>query len=136
MSLLNASIAVGTASYSAPTGGTTKAFSSTGAIISNGVELACFADALTTRDTILTKVSRPALQSDGSYTMARASHKAFLPRAVTINGVSVLKIETVEVKYSYYPDADANRRQNLRNYVAAVALDSDLSGVMDTLSLA
>jgi len=136
MSLQGASLVVGSASYSAPSGGTTKSFANTGKVMNNAVEVACFADALTTRDVITSSVKPPVLQADGSYTMARASHKARLPRAVTINGVSTMKIETVEVVYSYYPDADTARRANLRNYAAAFALDSDVSNVMDTMSLA
>jgi hypothetical protein len=74
--------------------------------------------------------------ADGSYTMARPSIKAYCPRIVTIGSASVLKIETVLVEITYYPDADADRRQNLRNYAAAFVLDADTIGVFDNLSLA
>lgn len=137
MSLRNATLTVGSATYGAPSGGTSKSFSDTGnTSIKNGVEIACFSDPMTARDSIRTTVRPPALQKDGSYSMMRVNHKVYTPRSVTINGVSVQKIETVEVIYSIYPDADDARKTALRNYAAAIALDSDITNVMATGSTA
>lgn len=116
------------------TGGTAMALSSDGVEVKNGVHLADFSeDNFIIRTNLTLKTRNPALQSDGSYSKAKRTMTAVVPKILADSSVA---FNLIRIEVEAHPESTAAERTNLHMLGAQLFADSDLDAFLHNGSLA